>query len=125
MLSDPWCVDDCQKGVSFNAPVVLLFSGKRGRFFKEVQPPNTLLPIVVTVSGIVTVSKLAQSKNAWSSIVVNPSEIYTVFKELQSRKASNLILFTLLGIFTDFKTSLSRNAPLPIAVIPSKTPFPL
>lgn len=75
--------------------------------------------MVLTESGIVSLVRLRQLKNALSGIAVIDFEMITLAKELQSSKACEPMLFTESGILTSFKDTQPPKAPIPISITES------
>ena len=59
-----------------------------------LQPENAYSPILLTLLGIITLSKSSQSSNACSPILVTPIGIIIFFNPLHFRNAPHPILFT-------------------------------
>ena len=62
---------------------------------REVHPLKATSPILVTLSGIVTLVNELQSENADFPMLSTPSEIVTLVTELQSENADSSMLVTL------------------------------
>ena len=82
-------------------------------------PLNALLPMEVTLEGIVTEVNPLQPLNAESPIVVTLEGIITVVKPEQPENAESPIVVTLEGIVTEVKLEQLENAPPPISATPS------
>ena len=76
-----------------------------------------LVPIVVTLVGIVTDASDEQSKKALSSIVVTLSGIVTDVSDVHDSKAWAPIVVTLVGIVTDVNIVHESKALLAILVV--------
>ena len=72
------------------SPIVVTLSGIV-TLVRLSQPLNAEFPIVVTLSGIVTLARLSQRLNAYSPIVVTLSPIVTLVRLLQSRYLQPII----------------------------------
>ena len=77
---------------------------------------NVLIPIVVTLVGIVTDASDEQSKKALSSIVVTLSGMVTDVSDVHPENAWVFIVVIELGIVTDVSAVHDSNAWLPILV---------
>jgi hypothetical protein len=75
-----------------------------------------LVPIVVTLVGIVTDASDVQSKKALSSIVLTLSGMVTDVSDVHPENAWVFIVVTELGIVTDVSAVHDSNACVPITV---------
>ena len=76
-------------------------------------------PILVTLSGSLTLCSPAQNAKADDSISVTPCGICTLVRLLQSRKANAPIFVTLWGMRTLFRLSQDAKAMSPTEATPS------
>ena len=91
----------------------------RSTSVRSVQPSNTLLPILVTLFGMVMLVKSVQLSNADSPMLVTLLGIVMSVKLLQPENAPFPMLVTLPGIVMSVKLLQSENAESPMLVTPS------
>jgi len=77
---------------------------------------KALLPMLVTLSGIVTLVRLLQLKNILGSMLVTLSGTVMLVRLLQREKAEAPMLVTLSGIMMFVRLLQEAKAPLPMLV---------
>src|SRR5665213_490091 len=73
--------------------------------------PNGSSPMFVTLSGIMTLAKLGQRKNAFAPMLAIPLARLTLVRLVQLSKAASPMLVTLSGIVMLVRLPQARNAP--------------
>src|SRR5262245_39820497 len=99
--------------LSYRIPSTLLYAGLSGFTIialKAVHPEKALLPMLVTLLGIIALVRLVQTKKAQSPILARLSGIDTFLRLRQSRKAEYAMVVTPLGIITSVTSLHFSNA---------------
>lgn len=105
-----------------NTPSILAYRGlfsDMAMLVREVQVLKAHLPMLVTLSGIVTKTRDSHQLKAEKPMEVTPTGMVTTMREEQSLKASSPMVVTLLGMVMEGREEQEEKADSPMLVTPT------
>jgi len=105
-----------------NTPSILAYRGlfsDMAMLVREVQVLKAHLPMLVTLSGIVTKTRDSHQLKAEKPMEVTPTGMVTTMREEQPLKASSPMVVTLLGMVMEGREEQEEKADSPMLVTPT------